>query len=65
MVRIKARRRTGGGLLISPVRPVIGIGAAILIYDAVHSRSVVIDTFEIAPNIATLCKEIRSFLALS
>ena len=47
------RLRVGFQIFVALVATVIGIGAAIVIYDAVHSRSVVIDPFEIAPNIAT------------
>ena len=47
------RLRVGFQIFVVLVATVIGIGAAIVIYDAVHSRSVVIDPFEIAPNIAT------------
>ena len=46
------RLRVGFQIFIVLVATLIGIGAAIVIYDAVHSRSVVIDPFEIAPNIA-------------
>jgi tetratricopeptide (TPR) repeat protein len=46
------RLRTGFQVFIALFATVIGIGLAIVIYDAVHSRSVVIDPFEIAPNIA-------------
>jgi tetratricopeptide (TPR) repeat protein len=47
------RLRVGFQIFVVLVATVIGIGAAIVIYDAVHSRSVVIDPFDIAPNIAT------------
>ncbi len=46
------RLRVGYQLLIVLVATVIGIGLAVMIYDAVHSRSVVVDPIEIAPNIA-------------
>ena len=45
--------RTLFQVFIALVASVIGVGAAIMVYDAVHSRSVVIDPFEISPNIAT------------
>jgi tetratricopeptide (TPR) repeat protein len=50
--RFGLRLRVGFQLFITLVATVIGIGIAIMIRDAVHSRSVVIDPFEIAPNIA-------------
>jgi len=50
--RFGLRLRVGFQLFLVLVATVIGIGAVILIYDAVHSRSVVIDPFEVAPNIA-------------
>jgi hypothetical protein len=50
--RFGLRLRVGFQVFIALAATVIGIGAAIAIYDAVHSRSVVIDPFEIAPNIA-------------
>ena len=46
------RLRVGFQVFVALVATVIGVGAAIMIYDGVHSRSVVIDPFEIAPNIA-------------
>jgi tetratricopeptide (TPR) repeat protein len=46
------RLRVGFQVFVAVFAILIGIGAAIVIYDAVHSRSVVIDPFEIAPNIA-------------
>lgn len=50
--RFGLRLRVGFQLFIALVVTVIGIGAAIMIRDAIASRSVVIDPFEIAPNIA-------------
>jgi tetratricopeptide (TPR) repeat protein len=50
--RFGLRLRVGFQLFIALAAIVIGIGAAIAIYDAVHSRSVVIDPFDIAPNVA-------------
>jgi len=50
--RFGLRLRVAFQLFIALVATVIGIGAAIIIRDAVHSRSVVIDPFEVAPNIA-------------
>ena len=47
------RLRVAFQVFIALVATVLGIGAAILIYDSVHSRSVVIEPFEIAPNIAS------------
>jgi tetratricopeptide (TPR) repeat protein len=46
------RLRVGFQVFVALFAILIGIGAAIVIYDAVHSRSVIIDPFEIAPNIA-------------
>ena len=46
------RLRTGFQVFFALFATVIGIGLAIVIYDAVHSRSVVIDPFDIAPNLA-------------
>jgi tetratricopeptide (TPR) repeat protein len=51
--RFGLRLRVGFQLFIALVAIVIGVGAAIMIRDAIASRSVVIDPFEIAPNIAT------------
>jgi tetratricopeptide (TPR) repeat protein len=51
--RLGLRLRVGFQFFVALFAAVIGIGLAIVIYDAVHSRSVVIDPFEIAPNIAT------------
>jgi tetratricopeptide (TPR) repeat protein len=51
--RFGLRLRVGFQLFIALVAAVIGIGAVIVLYDAVHSRSVVIDPFEIAPNIVS------------
>jgi tetratricopeptide (TPR) repeat protein len=50
---IALRLRTGFQVFVALFAILIGIGTAIMIYDAVHSRSVVIDPFEIAPNIAS------------
>ena len=46
------RLRTGFQVFFALFATVIGIGVAIVIYSAIHSRSVVIDPFDIAPNIA-------------
>jgi tetratricopeptide (TPR) repeat protein len=51
--RFGLRLRVGFQLFIALAATVIGIGVAIMIRDAVSSRSVVIDPFEIVPNIAT------------
>jgi tetratricopeptide (TPR) repeat protein len=51
--RFGERLRVGLQVFVILVATVIGIGAAIVIRDAVKSHSVVIDPFEIAPNIAT------------
>jgi tetratricopeptide (TPR) repeat protein len=51
--RFGLRLRVGFQIFVALVATVIGIGAAIMIRDALSSRSVVIDPFEIAPNIAT------------
>jgi tetratricopeptide (TPR) repeat protein len=50
--RFGLRLRVGFQLFIVLVAIVIGIGFAVMIRDAVASRSVVIDPFEIAPNVA-------------
>jgi tetratricopeptide (TPR) repeat protein len=50
--RFGLRLRVGFHLLIVLFATVIGVGLAVMIYDAVHSRSVVIDPIEIAPNVA-------------
>jgi tetratricopeptide (TPR) repeat protein len=50
--RFGLRLRTGFQLFLVLVAIVIGIGFAVMVRDAVTSRSVVIDPFEIAPNIA-------------
>jgi len=51
--RFGLRLRVGFQLFVALAASVIGIGVAVMIRDAVTSRSVVIDPFEIAPNIAT------------
>jgi tetratricopeptide (TPR) repeat protein len=50
--RFGLRLRVGFQLLIALIASVIGVGIAVMIRDAVTSRSVVIDPIEIAPNIA-------------
>src|ERR1700674_2957926 len=50
--RFGLRLRVGFQLFIVLIATVIGIGAAIMVRDAVKSRSVIIEPFEIAPNIA-------------
>jgi tetratricopeptide (TPR) repeat protein len=50
--RLGLRVRIGLHAVIALVAIGIAIGAAIMIHDAVGSRSVVIDAFDIAPNIA-------------
>jgi hypothetical protein len=45
--------RVGFQLFLVLVATVIGIGCAIVIYDAVKSHNVVVDSFEISPNLAT------------
>ena len=47
------RLRTGFQIFYALFATLIGVGLAIVIYDAVQSRSVVIDPFDIAPNVAT------------
>jgi tetratricopeptide (TPR) repeat protein len=46
------RLRVGFQLFLVLVATVIGIGVAIMIHDAVTSRRVVVDPFDIAPNVA-------------
>jgi tetratricopeptide (TPR) repeat protein len=46
------RLRVGFQVFVAVFAILIGIGAAIAIYDAVHSRSVVIDPFEAPPALA-------------
>jgi tetratricopeptide (TPR) repeat protein len=50
--RFGLRIRVGFQLFFVLVATVIGIGGTMMFFDAVHSRSVVIDPFEVAPNIA-------------
>jgi tetratricopeptide (TPR) repeat protein len=50
--RFGLRLRVGFQLFIALVAAVIGIGAVIVIYDAVQSRSVVIDPFDAPPSLA-------------
>jgi tetratricopeptide (TPR) repeat protein len=50
--RFGLRLRVGFQLFIALIASVIGVGIAVMIRDAVTSRSVVIDPIEIAPNIA-------------
>jgi tetratricopeptide (TPR) repeat protein len=50
--RVGLRVRIGLHAVIALVAIGIAIGAAIMIHDAVGSRSVVIDAFDIAPNVA-------------
>jgi tetratricopeptide (TPR) repeat protein len=50
--QIGMRVRIGLHAVIALVAIGIAIGAAIMIHDAVRSRSVVIDAFDIAPNVA-------------
>jgi tetratricopeptide (TPR) repeat protein len=47
------RLRTGFQIFYALFASVIGVGLAIVIYAAIQSRSVVIDPFDIAPNLAT------------
>jgi tetratricopeptide (TPR) repeat protein len=49
--RFALRLRVGFQLLIALVATAIGIGAAVMIRDAVTSRRVVIEPFDIAPNV--------------
>jgi tetratricopeptide (TPR) repeat protein len=51
--RFGLRLRTGVQLFIVLVAIVIGIGFAVMVRDAVTSRSVIIDSFDISPNLAT------------
>ena len=50
--RFALRLRLGFQLFLLLVASVIGVGAAVMVHDAVTSRSVVIEPIEIAPNIA-------------
>ncbi len=50
--RFGLRLRVGFQLLLTLVAAVIGIGLIVMIHDAVTSRSVVIESIEIAPNVA-------------
>jgi tetratricopeptide (TPR) repeat protein len=50
--RFGLRLRVGFQLFIAFVATVIGIGAAIMLHDAVTSRRVAVDPFDIAPNVA-------------
>ncbi len=50
--RVGLRVRIGLHAVIALVAIGIAIGAAVMIHDAVGSRSVVIDAFDIAPNVA-------------
>jgi hypothetical protein len=47
------RLRVGFQVFLTLVATAIGAGSVITIHDAVQSRSVVIDPFDIAPNVAT------------
>lgn len=51
--RFGLRLRVGVQLFIVLIATVIGIGVAVMIHDAVTSRSVVIDPFETSPNLVT------------
>ena len=51
--RFGLRLRVGVQLFIALVATVIGIGGAIVIHDAINSRSVVVEVFEISPGLAT------------
>jgi hypothetical protein len=51
--RFGLRLRVGFQLFLVLVATVIGIGAAIMVRDAFNSRSVIVDSFEISPNLAT------------
>jgi tetratricopeptide (TPR) repeat protein len=51
--RFGLRLRVGFQLFLILLATAIGLGVAIMVRDALTSRSVVIDPFEIAPNIAT------------
>jgi hypothetical protein len=46
------RLRVGFQFFLVVVATVIGSGAAIVIYEAIHSRSVIIDPFESPPSLA-------------
>jgi tetratricopeptide (TPR) repeat protein len=50
--RFGLRLRVGFQVFVALFATVIGIGLAVMIYDAVHSRSVVIDAFEAPPAMA-------------
>ena len=51
--RLGLRLRVGFQLFMVLVATVVGIGAAVVIRDAINSRSVVVDVFEISPGLAT------------
>jgi tetratricopeptide (TPR) repeat protein len=51
--RLGLHLRVGFQLFVVLVATVIGIGGALVIHDAVNSRSVVVDVFEISPGLAT------------
>ena len=50
--RLGLRLRVGFQIFLALVASGIGVGVAIMIHDTVNSRSVVIDTFDIAPNVS-------------
>jgi len=51
--RLGIRLRVGFQIFLACVATAIGVFVAFMLHDAVLSRSVVIDAFEIAPNLAT------------
>jgi hypothetical protein len=51
--RFGQRLRVGFQIFVALVATVIGLGFAVMIRDAITSRSVVVDAIEIAPNIAS------------
>ena len=54
------RLRTGFQIFIALAATVIGIGVAIMIHDAVTSRRVIVDPFDLAPNVAARSPAQRS-----
>jgi tetratricopeptide (TPR) repeat protein len=51
--RFGLRLRVGFQLFLVLVSTAVGLGLTVMVYDAFHSRSVVIDPFEISPVLAT------------
>jgi hypothetical protein len=51
------RLRVGFQIFLLLVATVIGVGAAVMIRDAVASRSIVVDTFDVSPSLAAQTPE--------